>query len=71
MDMSNTEHSGPSGKFEEGLFTPEQEREIFESWSSFLTCDHVWMKEPEESNFYYICDRCGGAQGLKMPKEGF
>lgn len=38
------------------------------SWQDFLNCEHDWVKEPITSNFYFLCTRCGGAEGLRMPE---
>lgn len=48
-------------------FTPEEEAEIARSMKEFATCEHIWITEPETSNFYYLCQKCGGAQGLRFP----
>lgn len=45
------------------LFSDE---EIQQSWQSFLSCEHKWEDEPEDSVFYKKCLLCGGAQGIKL-----
>ena len=47
----------------------EEELEIARFWQEFLDCDHKWVEEPKNSNFYYICSVCGGAKGLRMPED--
>ena len=44
--------------------------EIMESWELFMSCgnDHQWQEEPADSVFYKICTKCGGAEGIRLPK---
>lgn len=51
------------------MFDKLSDEDIIEIMREFRECAHQWVPEPPESQFYEICSLCGGARGLRLPKD--